>query len=236
MKNKKNIIRINMLFFLTIILALGMVNTHFCESKSNPDLFNEIIYKTNAQVQEYGLITSFTTKKNPKEVCKTILKSIEPKVSYNEIVGKGLYCLEFNDKSIEGYVQSRNYDGQQIITINTICKSKENNCESLKNKVQNSIKEVEFQAKNKLFCYIKAEIYNENFPLVNEQVNKIVKEYNASNLKTIKINNGYSTCCYTGKYDPILVNGSLVDFNYSVCKYGFRNYLIIGTPQIILDY
>lgn len=236
MKNKKNIIRINILFFLTIILALGIANTYFCESKGNPDLFNEIIYKTNAQVQEYGLITSFTTKKNPKEVCTTILKNIEPKISYKEIVSEELYCLEFNNKNVEGYIQSRNYNGQQIITINTIYKSKENNCESLKKKVQNSIKEVQLQPKNKLFCYIKARIDNENLPLVNEQINKIVKENNVENLETIKISNGYSTCCYTGKYDPILVNGKLVDFNYSVSKYGFRNYLIIGTPQIILDY
>lgn len=236
MKNKKNIIRINILFFITIILALGITNTYFCESKSNTELFNEIIYKTNAQVQEYGLITSFTTKKNSKEVCKTILKNIEPKINYKEIVSTELYCLEFNDKSIKGYVQSRNYNGQQIITINITYKSEENNCEKLKKKVQNSIKKVEINAENKVFCYLKAEVSSENLYVVNEQVNKIVKEYNVSNLKTIKINNGYSTCCYTGKYDPILVNGDLVDFNYSVCKYGFRNYLIIGTPQIILDY
>ncbi|WP_138203916.1 YwmB family TATA-box binding protein [Haloimpatiens lingqiaonensis] len=236
MKFKKNIIRINIMFFITIILALGIVNNYFCESKNNSGLFSEIISKINAHVEEYGIITSFSTEKDPKKVCKAILENMAPKVNYKEIASNELYCLEIHDENIKGYVQGKKYNGQQVISVNILCKSNENNCEGLKAKIKNSIKIIESNPKNKYFCYLKAKIDDGNLATVNEEISKILQKDNVKNVESTKINNGYSTCCYTGKYDPILVNGKLVDFNYSVCKYGLRNYLIIGTPQIILDY
>lgn len=236
MRKKRKTLRVSIIFIISSILAISAFNTYLCKNKGSVDLFNEILNKTNAQVIKYGLITSFHGCGNYKEECRQLLSQIEPKVEVKEKLYGETYCLEFKNDTTEGYIQSRKDKDNNIITINITCLSNTNELEKLKKKVQNSINTINESSKNKFFCYVKSKINENDLSLLNKEVMEYLKQKGAKNLQSIKLDNGYSTICDTGMYNYIQANGNLIDFNYSICKYDSGNYLIIGTPQIILDY
>ncbi|MFD3158246.1 YwmB family TATA-box binding protein [Haloimpatiens sp. FM7330] len=235
MKDSKKSIKGIVLLLMIIVLTFSEVNSSVCKSKEC-DLFNDILEKCNAEVIEYGVRTSFETRKNGKEFCNFLLNKLEIKCNIKKIENNKIYRLEFCNNKINGYIQNLKEDKKNIITINIIKKDKKNNLDKIKCKISNAINCVKLEKNNTYFTYLKSKINNKNLKSVKNSINTLLKSRNVQNINTIKINNGYSTVAYTGKYDICKVNNDFIDFNYAVSAYSSGSYLIIGTPQIIINY
>ncbi len=229
---KKNII------ILSIIFALGIIFL-FCDyslANKNSDLFDDILKNTNSKTVEYGITAVFTTDENGEKLCEDILKKLGFSHKNGESVLKNekIYCIEFGKNNVNGYIETMKYENHNVITINMVEKDGKNGLKEMKNKLQKCTEDKSVTVK--YFDYLKSKISDDNIDGTNNKVLKTLKSRGASNINASKLENGYSVTAYTGKYDVIQSNGKLIDFNYAVCKYSSGNYIILGTPEIIVSY
>jgi hypothetical protein len=199
------------------------------------DLFKEVLNTAKGTVTEYGVKASFETNKKSEEYCLELLKRLEIASSSTNITKDDkLYCVDFNNNSIKGYIESMSYDNHNVVTLNIVQTDTENRLLELKKKVETAIGSQEKEIKS--FQYLKAQISSQDKYQVNRDVATVLKKYNAVNLETVQLDNGYSTVAYTKKYFSMKNNGKLIDFNYAVCSYSSGNYIVIGTPVIVTTY
>ncbi|MBU3188999.1 YwmB family TATA-box binding protein [Clostridium bowmanii] len=232
------------LLCIVLCLIILQINVRLSNAKDGVNLFDEILIQTKSKTVEYGLKATFKNHENPKEVCNNLIDELElnnSEIKLNIVENDNSYCIDFLGENIKGYIESLKYNNEEVVTINISKIGSENGLQSLKNKVSNCIG---YRDGNiKYFQYLKAKIpYSatnsgvEDINAVNEKILKILKSHGTENIETVKINNGLSTVAYTKRYDEKLNNNKLTDFNYAVCNYSSGNYIIIGTPEIIITY
>jgi len=232
------------LLCIVLSLIILQVNVGLSNAQVRVNLFDEILLQTKSKTVEYGLKTSFKTKEDSKEICNYLIQDLglnSKEIKLNSSENENSYCIEFLGKNVEGYIEALKYKNENDITINISKISNENGLVPLKNKVGVSIGN---RGENvKYFQYLKAKIENnntnfkiQNIYSVNDEIAKILKSHGSKNIETVSLNNGLSTIAYTKKYDEIVINNKLIDFNYAVCNYSSGRYIIIGTPQIIVAY
>jgi len=232
------------LLCIVLSLIILQVNVRISNAQEEVNLFDEILLQTKSKTVEYGLKTCFDTKEGSKEICNYLIKDLElsnKEIKLNISENKGSYCIEFTGENVEGYIEALKYKSDNAITINISKSGSENELVSLKNKVSTGIGH---RGTNiKYYQYLKAKLGTDtqngvakSSYGVNETIIKILKSRGAKNIETVNINNGLSTIAYTQKYDALLINNELIDFNYAVCNYSSGRYVIIGTPQIITTY
>jgi len=228
---KKSIISRGLLIFTIIALMTG-----FSLEKKSSNLFDDILKRTNSNTIEYGITAKFTTYENREDICSDILKNLDFDKGWNTNVlkNKEAYCVEFGENSVKGYIETMHYENHSIVTINIVKKDNKNSLGELKNKLQQCLSHKNITVE--YFMYLKAKMPNDNIDFTNAEILKLLKEYGASNINTIPLQNGYSTTAYTKKYDSMESNGEKIDFNYAVCKYSSGSYIIIGTPELIITY
>ncbi|WP_027623681.1 YwmB family TATA-box binding protein [Clostridium lundense] len=224
------------LLILVIVFLSGTLFLFAGNSKTvkNEDVFNCILKDTNGKVVEYGLTTNFYSKEDGNKVCKEILKKLKVSQDHyrNTIKNGKIYCIEFKDNNLEGYVQSTKYDNYNVVTINVKEKNKINEL----NRLEEQFTEIINNKDIKFFKYVKAQIDGEDLQKTNKKIIALLKNARGENIETIKLDKGYSTTAYTKKYNPINVNGKPIDFNYALCRYHSGNYIIMGTPEILISY
>lgn len=224
-----------------LLLIILMINFIFINGSAYPednniDLIESILNRTNGQIEEYGVKTSFEADGNGEDICVDILKKMElsEKSKINVLKNNEMYCLEFNKDDTTGYIESINFDNHNVVTVNITKKNSTNGLKELKKEIEDATNS---RTKNqKVFQYIKAKIPNSDISNVNDDVVNILRKDKAKNIDTVNISNGYSTVAYTKNYEPMKNNGKLMDFNFAVCRYSSGNYLIIGTPVITTNY
>ncbi|MBZ9606405.1 YwmB family TATA-box binding protein [Clostridium estertheticum] len=232
------------LLCIVLSLIILQINVKISNAQEVVNLFDEILLQTKSKTVEYGLKTCFKTGEEPKQFCDYLIRSLElnnKKTKLNISESENSYCIEFSDENVEGYIEALKYKSENDITINISKIGNENGLVSLKNKVSTSIG---YRGKNiKYFQYLKAKmvessssVKNEDIYGVNNRIIKVLKSHGTYNIETVSINNGLSTIAYTKKYDELVINKKLIDFNYAVCNYSSGRYIIIGTPEIITTY
>lgn len=231
MENKKVII----LFFIMFAMLL---NYKISYAYKRIDLFTSILNETKGEVIEYGLKTRFKTCKNGQESYSyflNIINSNKPNCRVKVTKDKYNYCIEFEDESSKGYMEFFTSEEGNIISIEIIEKGSENNLQKLKDEIKCI---TSFWVDNEVnyFQYLKAKLPNGDLDNTNKRINSLLKSEGAVNLNSIKINNGFSTSAYTCRYEQIKSNGKLMDFNFALCRYQSGNYIIIGTPEIVVSY
>jgi hypothetical protein len=227
---------IRVLILLGLMINLLFINSNAYPQDTNIDVFQNVLDKTNSQVEEFGVKTSFEIDGNGEETCVDILKDIGiyEKSSVNVMKNNEMYCLQFNNDDTSGYIESINFDNHNVVTVNISKKNNTNGLKELKKRIEDATKN---RSKNmKFFQYVKAKLPYSDISNVNKDVVSILRKDKAENIDTVKINNGYSTVAYTKSYEPIKNNGKFMDFNFAVCRYSSGNYLIIGTPVITTNY
>lgn len=228
---KKKIIMVTVLpvfifFMLLTTLPMG----------SNVDLFEEILTKTRGNVDEYGITAVFTTTMDREDIVYSVLNNLGFSYGWNTSVVENdeIYCMEFGKNNVKGYIETAEYENHNIITVSIVKYDHQNCLKELKSKLQESIGDNYIGIK--YYEYLKCKVEISDINLINEQLIDVLKSHKAVDINTIAIENGYSTTAYTKQYDPIRNNGKLIDFNYAVCKYSSGNYIIIGTPELIVTY
>jgi hypothetical protein len=223
--------------FIIIVLIMSFVfpNNKAYFAQRNIDLFNEIIENTDSQILEYGVRVSLGINEDGEEYCLDILRKLQVgNANINVVKQEKIYCVEFSNKELKGYIESSSYDNHNVVIMNITQINSENKLSELKDKIKSALGETDKEAK--YFQYLKAKVNNNDKFKVNEDIKNILKEYKAVNIDTVKIENGYSTVAYTKKYSAMKNNGKWMDFNYAVCSYDSGDYIILGTPIIITTY
>jgi hypothetical protein len=232
------------LLCIVISIIILQINIGVSSAQGEVNLFDEIILQTKSKTVEYGLVTSFKTIEEPKEVCNYLINTLGlncKEVKLNYIENESSYCIEVSGKNVEGYIEAIIYDNDNVIKINISKTGDENGLVPLKGKISDAIghrgKDIEY------FQYLKAKIQESNTKegiesiyAINQRIIEILKSNGSKNIETVSIKNGVSTVAYTKKYQEKVNNNKLMDFNYAVCNYSSGRYIIIGTPEIITTY
>jgi hypothetical protein len=208
-----------------------MLNARILQAKET-DLLDEIINKTGSNVVEYGVSSSYITNDMEIQALKDTLRTLGYYDSHNIKISENadIYTIDFIKGNVSGFIQATNENNQIYVTIDVREKSTVNNINMLKKNIENA---VDKKYKNvKYYFYLKSKVKENNLSLVNDKINKILKNSGAKNIDTVEINKGFSTVAYTKRYETVKNNGLLMDFNYAVTSYNSGNYIIIGTPTI----
>lgn len=219
---------------ITIFFGVIFLNSYYPKAKKCTNLFSDIISCSNGNVVEYGLRTSFQTKDDGEETCLSLLKKLDNNYDFQVSKYNNTYSVEFKDDVTNGYIESASEGKYNTITINIVKKQNANNLPQLKNNVEEILKNR--NANHKYFEYVKAKIADSDLSAVNNRVIGLLKDDNAENIKTVSIDNGYSTTAYTKQFENKLVEDGYSDLNYAVCRYASGNYIVIGTPIIMETY
>lgn len=224
-----------LLMFLIILAIMGYSqNIHLLASKG-VNIFDEAIKLTEAIPLETGIKVIFQEDEVGEGYYLNILEKLNVGDFHTNVIkNEENSCLEFNNNTVNGYIESMRYDNHNVVTIELYVKGKENMVSNLKNKVVNAIGKDE--SKLRIYEYFKGKISDGNLNKVNNDMAALLKKLKAVNIDTVEIENGYSTVANTKRYSSIESNGKSIDFNYAVCKYYSGNYIIMGTPVIIATY
>ncbi|MCY6958789.1 YwmB family TATA-box binding protein [Clostridium brassicae] len=232
--SKKVKVSIIMFIFLSIILNYKV--SYGCK---NLDLFNSILDESKGYVEEYGVKTHFKTYKNGQELYNDFITQISKEYkSYSGEVSrdKSNFIIRFQDEHSKGHIEFNIGSEGKNVSLQIIQKNHKNNLQNLKDKIEKTITPM---TKEKTLCktYLKAKLNDkDNISDINGKIVSNLKNEGITDVSTIKIENGYSSSAYTGKYKAIKNGDKLIDFNFAVCKYSSGNYIIIGTPEIFVPY
>jgi hypothetical protein len=217
-------------------MTAGYLSKNYSEAMKNVDLFDEVVAASDSNIVEYGVRAVLKIEEDQEEYCLRVLKELNlQSESINMVKGDKIYCLEFNNSDLNGYIESMSYDNYNVVTLNIIKKETENGISELRDLIENVIGESGVDIK--YFQYLKAQAMGDSdISEINNNIEKLLKLHNASSINTVRIENGYSTVAYTRRYPVMRSNGKYMDFNYAVCSYTSGNYIIIGTPTIITTY
>jgi hypothetical protein len=218
-----------------MMVSLGDFNSNLYLATKKPDFFREIVSLTEGKVVEYGVKANFQISEDGEDYCLELFKKLNiENADINVVKGEKFYSVEFNNNEFKGYIESTSYDNHNVVTLNIVQYDNEYRLLELKNRVSIAVGKDEKEVK--YFDYLKAQVSKDSTEKVNRDIAELLKNNNASNIDTIKIDNGYSTVAYTKKYPVMKNNGKLMDLNYAVCSYSSGDYVIIGTPVIITTY
>lgn len=223
------------IFILTIVLGFKLFGFDKLLAERKQDIFSTILNETNANIQECSITTSFQSETGGSSICETVLKNL----GYDDgdlkiIQNNNIYCIEFSQNNYNGYIESMNYENQYVIAININDECNKNDLSALKVNVDLALKDISNE--NQYFLYIKSKIPSQSISDTDSKIKNILRKNQATDINSININNGITTTAYTGLYSCIKSGDSLMDFNYSVCRYPSGNYLIMGSPEIIVTY
>ncbi|WP_125153358.1 YwmB family TATA-box binding protein [Clostridium rectalis] len=222
-----------LLLVLLFIISLLYFTLNKPDTEVSYNLFNNILKKTESKVVEYGIIASSKDFSEGEVTCNNLFNQLHISNKYKKISKNDkIYCLDFESDKINGYIKSTKYEGYNIITLKIIEKNNENKLEELELKTQEVLKNKDL----KISKYLKSEIKDNNLEKTNKKIVKILENNSVANIDTVKINNGYSTTAYTGKFHSFGSKNKLIDFNFAVCSYSSGSYILMGTPEIFISY
>lgn len=223
------------ILLIFMMVSLGDFNSNLYLASKKPDFFREIVSLTEGKVVEYGVKANFLISEDGENYCLELFKKLNiENADINVVKDDKFYSVEFNNNEFKGYIESTSYDNHNVVTLNIVQYDNEYRLLELKNRVSIAVGKDEKEVK--YFDYLKAQVNKDSTEKVNSDIAELLKNNNASNIDTIKIDNGYSTVAYTKKYPVMKNNGKLMDLNYAVCSYSSGDYVIIGTPVIITTY
>jgi hypothetical protein len=223
----------SLLLFIFIILCF---NTRLYAAGSNKTIFDDIVTKTGSSIVEYGVTTSFQTSEDGAKVCSLILSNMNlgKEVKSTSFTSESLYRLDFQSGTSSGYVESVPDAGANIIKLHVIRTEDKDNLQELSAKVKKAI--VSFYKKPKLFLYLKAKTPEFDNAKTNRTIVSLLKNGGTIDIDTVNLGKSFSTVCYSGRFEPTMISGKLIDFNFAVCSYTSGNYIIMGTPEILETY
>lgn len=226
--------KIKVFTLITIFLFINM--TSYSSASNNGDLIDSMIKSCNGNIQEYGVTFSFKSSEDSQEICNKVFKklNLNYKDINNVIQNDKVYCREIKGNSINGYIESINYDNYNVVTVNLTKKDSVNNLINFKKNISAAIGR-DYNVST-YFMYINFKADSDDLEHINEKLGEVIKKQGGNDIQTVQLENGFSSTAYTGRYSPIKSDGRLIDLNYAVCKYPSGINVLIGTPEILTSY
>ncbi|MBU5486114.1 YwmB family TATA-box binding protein [Clostridium sp. MSJ-11] len=217
-----------------ICLVFLIINMDKPKASNSEEFLTKIVNEVEGDIQECGVKASFISYDDEKETVEGILKNLKFEEPYHTNIKENekIYSIEIIGNNISGYVQSTKYENYKVIVVDLVKVTENDELYQLEEIIKNAIG----NESASYFKYIKARLHTNDLMDKNNKIMALLKRNNAQNIESIKIDNGYSTIAYTKKFDHITVGRKFVDLNYALCSYRSGNYLIIGTPEILVSY
>lgn len=222
---------------LILTLIILVINSSFIYVQGQVDMFEKLLSNRNIEVSEYSVTATFNSDSQGMDACKEIIRKASTTLGEMEytVNDKDEFSnIIFSNEIYKGSITSTPYKDKSIVVITVIKKEKENKTKELKGKLSEILSHV-----NSRITYsqcIKGKILNNNLDEVNNFVMNELEQSKAKNINKAKLYNGYSIICNTNLYDSKKVGTMDVDFHCAVVKYSSGCYLVMGTPEITLDY
>ncbi|WP_291569449.1 hypothetical protein [Clostridium sp. UBA4548] len=222
---------------LILTLIILVINSSFIYVQGQVDMFEKLLSNRNIEVSEYSVTATFNSDSQGMDACKEIVRKASAtlgKMEYTVNDKDEFSNIIFSNEIYKGSITSTPYKDKNVVVITVIKKEKENRTKELKSKLSEILSHV-----NSRITYsqcIKGKILNNNLDEVNNFVMNELEQSKAKNINKAKLYNGYSIICNTNLYDSKKVGNMDVDFHCAVVKYSSGCYLVMGTPEITLDY
>lgn len=222
---------------LILTLIILVINSSFIYVQGQVDMFEKLLSNSNIEVSEYSVTATFNSDSQGMDACKEIIRKASTTLGEMEYTVNDedeFSNIIFSNEIYKGSITSTPYKDKNIVVITVIKKEKENRTKELKSKLSEILSHV-----NSRITYsqcIKGKILNNNLDEVNNFVMNELEQSKAKNINKAKLYNGYSIICNTNLYDSKKVGTMDVDFHCAVVKYSSGCYLVMGTPEITLDY
>ncbi len=222
---------------LILTLIILVINSSFIYVQGQVDMFEKLLSNSNIEVSEYSVTATFNSDSQGMDACKEIIRKASATLGEMEYTVNDedkFSNIIFSNEIYKGSITSTPYKDKNIVVITVIKKEKENRTKELKSKLSEILSHV-----NSRITYsqcIKGKILNNNLDEVNNFVMNELEQSKAKNINKAKLYNGYSIICNTNLYDSKKVGTMDVDFHCAVVKYSSGCYLVMGTPEITLDY
>lgn len=228
------------IFIAVVFFVLSFISSSYNPYACMDDPISNILKVSDATVCEVGTTFSFYTYKCDRSIVANqifnLLQKTEQfskKVSYNKM----LYKIEFYGYKKQGYIDVIKCEDKYMVKIYLLTKEKTGDIKSLHKQIDSIVSKNQFIVENaSYYDYIKGALKNNKLYMLNSKIIEILNQNNANNINTIKLENGYSTVAFTGKYKRISNNGHYIDLNYALCNYNSGSYIVIGTPVIMETY
>lgn len=224
--------------FICLLTVLILTNYKVSYAERKGDLFESIIAQTNSEVVEYGIDEKFQSTDRNISI-DNLMNFLDDKLlSYcTKIIDtEDIYQIEFISEKGTGYISIVPYDSKYLYHISILIYDDD---VKIKN-IESCLKEFtrNYNVENAIYyIYAKAKLGKEtDLESYNGKVIDLLKSYGTTNVKTVSLNNGFSTTANTHQFSAKKNNGKLIDFNFAICSYTSGNYLIMGTPEIIKTY
>ncbi|WP_017413505.1 hypothetical protein [Clostridium tunisiense] len=222
---------------LILTLIILVINSSFIYVQGQVDMFEKLLSNSNIEVSEYSVTATFNSDSQGMNACKEIIRKASTTLGEMEYTVNDedeFSNIIFSNEIYKGSITSTPYKDKNIVVITVIKKEKENRTKELRSKLSEILSHV-----NSRITYsqcIKGKILNNNLDEVNNFVMNELEQSKAKNINKAKLYNGYSIICNTNLYDSKKVGTMDVDFHCAVVKYSSGCYLVMGTPEITLDY
>lgn len=239
---KKNIKIIFILVFFTMTYFLFNVTMAKGDDKK---FISGVLKSANSNLIEYGIKINFKGSQNQdkKIVCNGILNDLRKMLHgdiQTEVMEEGSsYCLNFNNCTDSGYIEGIEDGKNNEYILSVIRKTSENNIYDFESELfdctRNFISHPEFS------IYVKADIGNQRTSKIKDNVLNYLSKENSTNVDSVKMDDGYSIVGLTHCFRKVAYEGKKIDFNCAIMRYigengDKKNYLIIGAPELFVQY
>ncbi|GAA0177736.1 YwmB family TATA-box binding protein [Clostridium sediminicola] len=221
---------------LFIVIVLTNYKVSFAERKVH--LFDSILAETNTKVIEYGIDEKFQTTNGNISIDNLINLFDDKLFNYSTkiIDTEDVYRMEFNSKNGTGFISVVPYESKYLYHISILIYDDNIKIDDIENDLKGFTRN--YNIENAIYyIYAKAKLDKDiDIEEYNNKIIDLLKNYGSTNVKTVSINNGFSTIANTHQFNGKKSNGKFIDFNFATCNYESGNYLIMGTPEIIKTY
>lgn len=202
-------------------------------------LLDGIFKNVDSSVQEYNIVGSFYTKYTKEDVYKEIINKIENIIGQVDINSEDICKFTINKRENEyvGNISIFPYKNEYKVVLSiSICG--ENLNDSDKSELKTKVRKVlsDFSSNVEYSLCVKSKILNNTIDEVRSIVHNNLRLFEIENTDEVKLNNGYSIIGYTGSLNKRIILGKNIDFNCAIVKYSSGCYLIIGEPEITINY
>lgn len=202
-------------------------------------LLEDILKSIDNSVEEYNVVGSFYTKSSKRNIYEDIINKIENIIGQVDINSEDMceFTINKGRNKYVGDISIFPYKNEYKVILSISIYGEELKI-SDKSKLETKVRKVlsVFSSNVEYSLCVKSKILNNTIDEVRDIVDNNLRLFKSKNTDEVKLNNGYSIIGYTGSFNRRVILGKNIDFNCAIVKYSSGCYLIMGEPEITINY
>ena len=106
---------------IVVSLIILQINVRLSNAQEEVTLFDEVLFQTKSKTVEYELKMCFKTEEEPNEVCNYLIQTLglsSEEIKLNISENKDFHCIEFSGEDVQGYIETLEYNYENVVKIN----------------------------------------------------------------------------------------------------------------------